>query len=122
MAKNRKTLTLLLILIMILLLGGGGSYFFLSKARKERVPVSGEAKEGELENKLKLARYYMEKEEYDLARTQLEEVLIKDPENEEALELLEEAGKAGGRAARPDGNDIERINSEEGNIKANCCP
>ena len=76
-----------------------GVLFFLLRSRTGREEISPEkpAREtieteevDEIENMLKLARYYLDKEEYDLARTQLEQVLIRDPANTEAQTLLDE--------------------------------
>src|SRR4030042_320566 len=91
MQRKSGRLTLILVAIILLLLLAGGLYFILPRLKKEKPPVAEKQDTAEIDNILKLARYYMEKEEYDLARQQLEQALIKNSENAEALALLEEA-------------------------------
>ena len=56
----------------------------------ERKAAEEELRAAEIENILDLARYYLEKGEYELARGQLEQVLIRDTQNSEARTLLDE--------------------------------
>ena len=95
MAEKKRTFTLISILVLLLIIGGG-FFYILPRIKKEKAPLVETGPEvsddiDEKANILKLAEYYMDKEEYDLARAQLEQVLIRDPENKRALSLLEKA-------------------------------
>jgi tetratricopeptide (TPR) repeat protein len=104
MARMRRGLVIIIAAIVILLIGGG-TFLLIERTRREIPPevpepvvqeptVPEEPTEPEMdevENMMKLARYYIEKEEYDLARIQLEQVLLREPDNEQAKALLEQA-------------------------------
>ncbi|MCK5570378.1 MAG: hypothetical protein KAJ15_11720, partial [Spirochaetes bacterium] len=78
MAEKKRTFTLISILVLLLIIGGG-FFYILPRIKKEKVPLMETGPEvsddiDEKANILKLAEYYMDKEEYDLARAQLEQV------------------------------------------------
>ena len=92
--QNRKGIFVLVVTLFFLALIGGGLFWLLSKEKIEEVALSETSTEkpkNDIENMLKLAEYYMDKEEFDLARNQLENVLIQQPDNTKARRLLAEA-------------------------------
>ena len=82
---RRKLLIIIVAIIIILLIAGGA---WLGLRARSRFAESREARERL--NALKLARTYMEKEEYNRAMEIVEKLLLKDPDDAEAQELLDQ--------------------------------
>ncbi|KKL95971.1 hypothetical protein LCGC14_1849140 [marine sediment metagenome] len=102
MKKKKRSFAIMGAAIVILIIAVGLVYFIgrmnsKKPPRVQEIDVSdgyddkedGRSSTEEAENMIKLAQYYIGKEEFDLARNQLENVLIKDPVNKLALSLLE---------------------------------
>ena len=106
MNKRGKTVTGVIVgIIILLLLAGGG--FLLYRGVAARSSANDPAKFRL--NTLTLVRTYVEKEEFDRALSLLEGLLIKDPSDTEASELLDivlQAKKA--KLAREAGTGMDR--------------
>ncbi|MBN2554132.1 MAG: tetratricopeptide repeat protein, partial [Spirochaetales bacterium] len=82
---RRKVIIIIIAVIVILLIAGGA---WLGLRAHSRSAESQEARQRL--NALKLARTYMEKQEYDRAMEILEELLLENPDDAEAQALLDE--------------------------------
>ena len=82
---KRKIIIIAVIVVVILLLAGGAWLGLRARSRSVEVREAQERL-----NALSLARTYMEKDEYDRAMEILEKLLLKDPNDGEAQDLLGE--------------------------------
>jgi len=82
---RRKLIIIIVAIVVILLLAGG---IWLGLWARSRSAESREAQERL--NALKLAHTYLDKEEYDRAMEIVEKLLLKDPDDAEAQELLDQ--------------------------------